>query len=190
MSLNAHLPASFLMLLRRFGRNRTASAAVQFAFIAPLFFGLLFAIIETALMFFASQVLETATQDSARWILTGRAQGANYDAAAFKTNVVCPAVQVLFNCSGISIDVQNYTSFQSVTINNQIDGSKNFISNNLKYCPGDAGDIVVVRLFYQWPTFVTGLGFNLSNLSGGKILLSATAAFKNEPFNGAPPSAC
>ncbi len=42
--------------------------------------------------------------------------------------------------------------------------------------------VVVVRLFYQWPTFVTGLGFNLSNLSNGTILLSATAAFKNEPY--------
>ena len=50
MSLHARLPASFRMLLRRFGRSRSASAAVQFAFIAPLFFGLLFSIIETALL--------------------------------------------------------------------------------------------------------------------------------------------
>jgi Flp pilus assembly protein TadG len=189
MPLNARLPFSSRRLLRSFGCSRSASAAVQFAFIAPLFFGLLFAIIETALMFFANQVLETATQDSARWILTGRAQSGAYDAAQFKTNVVCPAVQVLFDCNGIVVDVQNYASFQSVTINNQIDGSKNFISNNLKYCPGNSGDIVVVRLFYQWPTFVTSLGFNLSNLSGNKILLSATAAFKNEPFV-ATPSVC
>jgi Flp pilus assembly protein TadG len=188
MSLPVDLPASFRRLLRSFGRNRSASAAVQFALIAPLFFGLLFAIIETALMFFANQVLETATQGSARWILTGRAQNASYDAAKFKANVVCPAVQVLFDCSGVSFDVQNYPSFQTITISSQIDGSKNFI-NNMKYCPGDSGDIVVVRLFYQWPTFVTSLGFSLSNLAGNKILLSATAAFKNEPFT-APASPC
>jgi len=41
---------------------------------------------------------------------------------------------------------------------------------------------VVVRLFYQWPLLVTGLGYNISNLSGSKRLLSATAAFRNEPF--------
>ena len=52
--------------------------------------------------------------------------------------------------------------------------------------PGLPGSIVVVRLFYQWPTFVTGLGFNLSNLSNGTILLSATAAFKNEPYSVSP----
>jgi len=186
--MSLHAPASLWTPLRRFGRNRKASAAVEFALVAPLFFGMLFAIIETALMFFASQVLETATQDSARWILTGRAQNASYGATQFKTNVVCPAVQVLFDCNSIYLDVQNYASFQTVTISSQIDGSKNFI-NNMKYCPGNSGDIVVVRLFYQWPTFVTSLGFNLSNLSGNKILLSATAAFKNEPFI-ANPSAC
>lgn len=54
---------SSLKLLRRFRRNRRGSAAVEFALIAPLFFGLLFAIIETAMTFFAGQVLETVTQD-------------------------------------------------------------------------------------------------------------------------------
>jgi len=49
---------SFSSLLRRFRRNRGGSAVVEFALVAPLFFALLFAIIETALMFFASQVLE------------------------------------------------------------------------------------------------------------------------------------
>lgn len=70
--------ASFGHLLRRFRENRTGASAVEFALIAPIFLVLLFAIIETALMFFASQVLETMTQDAARMILTGQAQTANY----------------------------------------------------------------------------------------------------------------
>jgi hypothetical protein len=37
-------------------------------------------------------------------------------------------------------------------------------------------------LFYQWPLFVTGLGYNIANLTGSKRLLSATAAFRNEPY--------
>jgi Flp pilus assembly protein TadG len=180
MSLHANLPASFLILLRRFRRNRRGSAAVQFAFVAPLFFGLLFAIIEAALIFFAGQVLETITQNSARMILTGQAQTASYTQAQF-ANYVCTQVPALFDCNSIYIDVESYTSFQNVTINSQIDGSNSFI-NNMQYNPGGPGNIVVVRLFYQWPTFVTGLGFNFSNLSGNKVLLSATAAFKNEPY--------
>ena len=67
------------------------------------------------------------------------------------------------------------------TGNNQIVAS-NFTSTNMQYSPGGPGDTVVVRMFYQWPLFVTGLGFNIANLSGNKRLLVATAAFQNEPY--------
>jgi Flp pilus assembly protein TadG len=72
MSSFAALTASARNLLRRFGRNRKGSAAVEFALVAPVFIGLLFAIVETAIMFFGSQILETVTQESARQIMTGR----------------------------------------------------------------------------------------------------------------------
>jgi Flp pilus assembly pilin Flp len=193
MPSSAVSTASVRNVFRRFRRNRRGSAAVEFALVAPVFFALLFAIIETALVFFASQVLETITQDSARMILTGQAQTAAYTQQQFHDNVVCPAgslARVLFDCSatGIYIDVESYPSFSNVAVSSQIDGSKNFI-NNMKYCPGNASDIVVVRLFYQWPQFVTGLGYNITNLAGNKRLLSATAAFRNEPFI-ANPSPC
>jgi Flp pilus assembly protein TadG len=188
-------------LLRRFRRNRSASAAVEFALVAPVFFALLFAIIETATMFFASQVLETITQDSARMLQTGQAQtglvgmcadpvtGAAQACtqATFK-NFVCSQIPALFTCDGISVDVENYPAFGNVVINSQIDNTGAFV-NNMQYSPGGACAIVVVRLFYQWPMFVTGLGYNISNLAGNKRLLSATAAFRNEPYsNGSCPT--
>jgi hypothetical protein len=64
---------------------------------------------------------------------------------------------------------------------NPIDAQGNFPSN-FSYQPGGPGDIVVVRLFYQYPAYVSLLGFNLSNVNGGKRLLAATAAFRNEPY--------
>ena len=167
--------------LRRFRRNRRGSAAVEFALVAPVFFALLFAIIETAMVFFASQVLETITQDSARMIMTGQAQTAAYTQAQFKTYVCGKIPACCSTCANVYVDVQSYPAFTSVTINSQIDAGNNFI-NNMQYCPGGPGDIVVVRLFYQWPLFVTGLGYNISNLSGSKRLLAATAAFRNEPY--------
>jgi Flp pilus assembly pilin Flp len=191
-------------LLRRFRRNRNASAAVEFALVAPVFFALLFAIIETAIVFFASQVLETMTQDSARVLMTGQAQngqvpicGVSGQATACTqgtfNNYVCSQIPALFNCNspnGIFIDVENYppTGFASITINSQIDSGGNFI-NNMQYSPGGACAIVVVRLFYQWPLFVTGLGYNIANLTGSKRLLTATAVFRNEPYgNGTCPT--
>jgi Flp pilus assembly protein TadG len=167
--------------LRRFRRNRRGSAVVEFALVAPLFFGLLFAIIEVALMFFASQVLETATQDAARTILTGQAQTGAYTQQTFKDDLVCPKVVALFDCkNGIYVDVQSYSQFATVNIADPITAGSFVPPNN--YSPGAPGDIVVVRLFYQWPIFVTKFGFNIANLTGSKRLLTATAAFKNEPY--------
>ena len=174
------MPACVQKLLRRFRRDRHGSMAVEFALVAPIFFALLFAIIETGLVFFAGQVLESVTQNSARVIMTGQAQTASYTQAQFAT-YVCGQVPGLFNCNNIYIDVESYPAFTNVTINSQIDASNNFI-NNMQYNPGGPGDIVVVRLFYQWPLFVTSLGYNISNLSGSKRLLTATAAFRNEPY--------
>ena len=133
------------------------------------------------MVFFASQVLETVTQDSARVIMTGQAQLASFTQAQFK-NLVCSKVVALFDCvNGISIDVQSYSAFSAVNVADPIDAGKNFVPPN-NYLPGGPGDIVVVRLFYQWPLLVTGLGFNVANLSGSKRLLTSTAAFQNEPY--------
>lgn len=167
-------------LLRRFRRNRRGSAAIEFALVAPVFFALLFAIIETAIVFFAGQVLETITQNSARMIMTGQAQSGGYTQAQFKA-YVCGQIPALFNCANVYVDVQSYTTFTSVTISDPIDSNKNFV-NNMQYIAGGPGDIVVVRVFYSWPLFVTGLGYNISNLAGSYRLLSATAAFRNEPY--------
>ncbi|MEN3349019.1 MAG: hypothetical protein V7632_2654 [Bradyrhizobium sp.] len=177
------LPArSSRNLLHRFRRNRRGSAVVEFALIAPLFFGLLFAIIEVSMIFFASQVLETVTQDSARMIMTGQAQGLSYTQQQFK-DFVCGKVAALFDCTnGVYVDVRSYANngFGSINIAPPIDSSQAF-NPSMKYCPGKDGDVVVVRLFYQWPLFVTKLGFNTANLNNGKRLLTATATFKNEP---------
>ena len=173
--------ASKANILRRFRRNRRGSAAVEFALVAPIFFAVLFAIIELALVFFASQILETVTQDTSRLIMTGQAQNASYTQASFK-DAVCAKLTVMFDCvNGISIDVQSYTAFANANIVDPIDSSKNFVAPN-NYLPGGPGDVVVVRLFYKWPLFVTGLGFNPANIAGNKRLLTATAAFQNEPY--------
>jgi Flp pilus assembly protein TadG len=180
-------------ILRRFRRSRNGSAAVEFALVAPVFFALLFAIIEVAIFFFASQVLETITQDSARVLMTGQAQTSQVcvdpasgqpapcTQATFHA-YACTQIPALFDCNNLYVDVESYPAFSNVVINNQIDASSNFTAGNMQYSPGGACAIVVVRMFYQWPLFVTGFGFNISNLSGNKRLLVATAAFKNEPY--------
>ena len=193
MSSPAASTACFRTLLRRFRRHRKGDAVVQFALVAPLFFALLFAIIESGIMFFANQVLETVTQNSARLILTGQAQNGNLTQAQFKSAVCSPnsMASVLFNCNNLYVNVQSFPSFANVTFPNPIDASGNF-TGTMKYdpggsssCSGNSGcsnSIVVVTAFYGWQLFVTGLGYNISNMAGNQRLLMATAVFRNEPY--------
>ncbi len=167
--------------VRRLFRKQDGAVAVEFGLVAAPFLALVFAIMETAIVFFAGQALETAVADSARLILTGQAQSQGFDQAAFKT-AVCQKVYGLFNCAtGIYVDVRTFTSFGNVTMNSPLDANGNFV-NNTQYQPGGPSDIVVVRLFYQWPVYLSLLGFTMQNMSGGKRLLVATAAFRNEPY--------
>jgi len=177
------IPAKLLRIttVRRFARGNDGIAAVEFGIVAAPFLALMFAIMETAIVFFASQTLETAVADSARLIMTGQAQQSSFTQAQFKS-AVCAKILGLFDCAnGIKIDVKTYTSFSSISSAKPIDATGKLLTN-FGYTPGNPGDIVVVRLMYEWPIYVSLLGFNLADMSSGKRLIIATAAFRNEPY--------
>jgi Flp pilus assembly protein TadG len=172
--------------LRRFRRDQRGSAAVEFAMIATPFFALLFAIIETSIVFFAGQVLENGLQDSARLLYTHQAQDSGMTAAQFKTDL-CTRVSVLMSCSIVDIDVKFYAAGTAITITDPIDAAGNYDNSALTYQTPPSGSTatVVARAFYRWPLFVTGLGYNIANIgrntANSKRLLAATAAFHVEP---------
>ncbi len=169
---------------RRFIRQQDGATAVEFAMVAAPFLAMVFAIIETALVFFAGQALETAGADSARLIMTGQAQTQGYDQAKFK-QAVCAKIYGLFDCTnGLYVDVKNYTTFGAISTAKPIDSSGNLQTGTFGYQPGGPGSIVVVRLMYQWPVYVSLLGLNLADSAGNKRLLMSTVAFRNEPYGG------
>jgi len=167
---------------RRFGRNEDGATAVEFGLVAVPFFALIFAILETAIVFFAGQVLETAVGDTARLIRTGQAHEDGMSAEQFKTTV-CAGVFQLFDCdNGLSLDVRTFPDFDSIDLGVVVDEDGNLVTEDFNFQIGQSGDIVVVRVLYEWPVLVATLGHDLANLPNGKHLLSATAVFKNEPF--------
>ena len=172
-------------LLHRFRRDRRGSAAIEFAMIATPFFALLFAIIETSLVFFAGQVLETGLQDSARKIYTHQAQDQGKNGTDFKTDL-CSRVSVLMDCTRLDIDVKFYLPGTPITISDPISGGS-YDPSGFTYSvpPTNSPATVVARAFYRWPLYVTGLGYNIANINRGSSnsqrLLAATAAFHVEP---------
>jgi Flp pilus assembly protein TadG len=156
--------------LRRFARQQDGSAAIEFGLVAVPFLALTFAIIESALVFFAGQTLEAAAAASAR-----------YSATTFKT-AVCNQIFGLFDCAnGVYVDVKSYANFAAISTSQPIANGK-LDTSNMTYSPGGPGSIVVVSLYYQWPIYVSLLSNNLQNLTGNYHLLAATNVFRNEPY--------
>jgi Flp pilus assembly protein TadG len=170
-------------LVVRFGRKNDGAAAVEFAIVAVPFFAILFAIVELALVFWAGQVLETAVHDTSRLVMTGQAQKQSFDKARFKQEL-CARVLGLFNCNaGMIIDVRTSGAFATANLskptfktNGQVDDT------GFQYQTGGPGDIVVVRVMYEWPLIMRTFGLDLADTPTGKRLLMSAVAFRNEPY--------
>ncbi len=167
---------------RALRRDERGSVAIEFAIIAPIFFFLMYVIAETALVFVAEQVMDNAVFETARLIRTGQAQDAGMTKTDF-TNQVCSRVSVFINCSGANfyLDVKSYPTFGDMVIAQPVDDDDDFVDPGA-FDFGTASEIVVVRVYYQWPTNRIFGSLSLKNLSNGKRLIGSFAAFRNEPF--------
>jgi len=177
----------------RFGafvKDSEGATAVEFALIAAPFLALIAALIQTFLLFFAQALLENAVRASARQVLTGQVQTADASMtqaqgmAAFH-QTVCNNANVLFTCTGLMVDVQvanNWSSANTTMPTLTYDANGN-VTNTWQFNPGNAGDIVVVRVMYLWPVFFGSIAFNMANQANGTREIMASAAFQNEPAN-------
>lgn len=174
-------------ILCRFRKNQNGATAVEFGLIALPFFALLFAILETALGFWTTQVLETAVANASRQVYTGQfqkdsnnaGQSASTLAENFKT-AVCGNVTALFDCKNmLKVDVRTFNSFPDATVPSPIKDGQ-FDSSGFGYQAPGPDQIVVVRAAMEYPVFVPLT--QLSNLSNGKRLIMASATFRTEPF--------
>jgi Flp pilus assembly protein TadG len=168
-----------------FLRDRRAGAAVDFALVLLPFLMVLMVMINSALILLAGQVLQTAATTAGRLVLTGQAQNANYSAAQFKSNV-CASLTVMFNCaSNLYIDVESTStsSFSSINLANPTNSNGTLNTSGFGYSLGNPGDLVIVRLIYQWPIAASGLvGALMNPISPTNYTLVATVAFRNEPY--------
>jgi Flp pilus assembly protein TadG len=184
LGANRFLPAR---LAQRLARREDGAAAVEFALVAAPFLALLFAIIETSLIFFAGQTLETATADASRLIMTGQQQSKTVPPGSdpvteFKKNLCYDpppgstdqkVVLPMFKCANLMVQV---VSADSVGYS-----SGSTTTSGL----GGPGCIVTVQVTYDWPVYVSLLNLSYTLAGGkwdGKHQLKATAVFRNEPY--------
>ena len=179
-------------IIRRLRRDRSGATMIEFAFVAAPFLAFVIAIIEVSLVYFGGFVLENAVDQAARMIRTGQVQTQGFDEEQFKSQI-CDRVPGMFDCTnGLKVDVQRFENFGGIDDGNfdpPLDGDGAVDDSGFGFNPGNGGDVVLVRVYYVWdliaafPKELRGINMGLANVPGGRLLM-ATAAFRNEPFDG------
>ena len=196
---------------RAFGGTLDGMAIVEFAIVGPAFIALLLAILYTALIFLAQQMLETATQGAGRLLLTGAAQTTHMSngdvgmtANDFK-NAICngasgtdasgqpveipPLLPVMLTCSRLTVNVTTATTYNvasaaAPTFTYNSSGVITSTGTGYNDQSGGTGQnrIVVLQLIYLWPTGTGPLGLNLINQPNGNRMLVATTVLTTEAY--------
>ena len=163
-------------------RDTRAATAIDFALLSIPLIGLILFTLQLAIVSFYDQQLQTGAEKAARQLMTGSAQDSNLSQSQFQSAVCANLTQ--FTCSGLMVDVQSAGAFSQVStspLSPTYNGS-GAVTNTWNYSPGAAGDIVIMRVMYNWPIVGGPFAFGLANQSNGTFLMVATAVFKNEPY--------
>lgn len=168
----------FFSPLRRFKSDERGTTAIEFGFVALPFFAFVFLIFESAMAFWAGQLLETGTELNGRLIRTGQVNSGGISNSDF-TSMICDCAGVLLpQCTArLRLDVRTFPNFNSINDDDIRDGDGNLDETQLAFNTGSANDIVVVRAFYNWQLFT-----QFSSVAS--IELSSATIFVNEPFQG------
>ncbi len=135
---------------RRPGRGGARASTLQFAVVVAPFVILVFACLQTALIFLLSQALQTATTDAAPFLTAGRTGAVT--AQDVKTDV-CDRLPIVFDCDKLRVDVHAAGA-------------------------GAPGDLIVIRTTYDWPVVAGQFGLGLSNQPDGGFRMIGAAVLK------------
>lgn len=167
-------------LLRRFCSERKGVVAIEFVILAPVFFLVVFALLESCIAFAAQQLMTNATDDIARQFRTGQFKADDMNEEKLH-DLICARMTVLFpsDCPALSVDLRQFDTFREAA--NAL--RSEIVPSSPEVDPGDALSKNVLRVSYGWPILMSFLHDVLSGKRDGKKLLFATTTWQNEPFN-------
>lgn len=172
--------------VRRFKKDENGATAVEFAIVGGPFFLLVFAIIETSLLFFANQYLETVIDDVARLYRTG--QIANISTKQDLKQELCRRVVAMFDCNRIITQVDIAAEFRDLPDPPDPADPTNFNSVGA-FAPPESfpPEICPVRILqltasYEWPVYANYSAPLTTGGLGSNALINVTAVVRTENF--------
>lgn len=189
----ARFRTGFAGVARRFGADTRGTTAVEFGMVIAPFLLLVMGIITIGFQYLTMHFLEHGIEVAARKLRTGEAQKAGVTLDGFRT-LFCEAADVMINCDGhLVIHIKSKKTFAelapvtSCVTEGELTPPSGNGGDSVRSQAGGASDAVVVSACYEWEMGMS-LWQSIWNLISptprvqGKMVLSATTAFRSEPY--------
>ena len=165
---------------KRFAHDESGAHAVEFAILAPVFLFMIFAVFETAAVYWGDRLLNSFAADVARQARTDYTGMVTYTDAdgneQTRPEDLCRdrAVGLLLSCDKILVDIRPVSDKSSLRKDGKIDPTK------FKIAPGDTGSINIARVYLDWPRLfdVPIVPAGTPNIDGNVELYGAVAFVK------------
>jgi Flp pilus assembly protein TadG len=164
----------------RMDTNNNGQTTLEFALAAILFFSLLFAIFDLAMMFYVNLTMQHAVREGTRYAITGRS---NLDPNQNSPNRRAAMIQKIKDSSNGLYD-RNLHVPKDPIISIIKPGNvtfSNYSGTPTTGNPGQPNDTIIVRLTYTWPLVTPILK---PFISGGKYTFTVKSTMRNEPSFG------
>lgn len=181
---------------RRLFSDNIASTTLEFAILAPVFLTMILSIFEIGVNAYYQGLLDKAADGAGRLVMTGKIAKDNLDKNGFlqsacgqgrtgpNSGLECAKLVVSVTRVGSSFyhHVHHWSGPGGTLVRLPMFPGEYGVPET--YCPGAAGEIVLVRMTYP--------AVKLSPLPGASTifgdLLKASAVVRNEPFNSSIPT--
>jgi len=184
-------------LLKSLGAEARGSVVVEFAFGAPILALMITGAIEFGTIMFTTTLMEGALREASRYGITGREPDASLRLARI-IEIIDERTIGLIDMSKAHVDILVYPDFDKIGTgedfidgngNGQYDLGETFTDSNGNGAydkdigaagPGEAGQVVLYRITYDWPILTPVFNHVLGD--AGTLPLTASIAVRNEPF--------
>ena len=167
----------------RFAREERGASAVEFAIMGPVFLFTVFAILESASIYWVDRVLQSYASDLARSYRTGyvgtvtERDPITGDETVRDVDFCRDGIaNYFFNCNNMMIDVRETSKVVKLR---KADGTLD--ASQMAIDPGDSGTVNILRVYYNWERLI-GVPFTPAGDArpDGAVELYAASGFVTE----------
>jgi len=181
--------------LSRFSKKKEGSTAIEFALLILPFSALLFAIIETAVVFFISSTLGHALSETSRPIRVGDFQRDCSDTPERFKAAMCENMISIGSCENqLSVDLVasadgkfNINLLPPLPPEDPATPDEETPPLPSTYQTSAGGDVIITRARFHHRLVLPGNLTFLANRNGNIRVIESTTAFRNEPFENTCP---